>query len=156
MRNDSHNIIIPHAHPCRAPRQNFRRKISHFSLFRLLARRHCGSPFKRPTWMFGRTRPTPKSSVRPSGGPTRHACNFVHGRNFRCTTSGPNLPYEVRGCVATSGIIIVWRVIRYSPGSECQAPFARKSTRGEILNFRRLRFYTARIFGPCRISVQSD
>jgi len=32
MRNDSHNIIIPHAHPCRVW-QNFRRDISRFSLF---------------------------------------------------------------------------------------------------------------------------
>lgn len=72
MRNDSHNIIIPHAHSCRVPRQNFRRKISRFSLFLSLSLSltslGVAIPFREgPVWMFdGLMRPTPKSPVRPS------------------------------------------------------------------------------------------
>lgn len=48
MRNDSHNIIIPHAYPYRMLWQNFRRAKPRISLsFSSSLGHHCGSPSRR-------------------------------------------------------------------------------------------------------------
>lgn len=142
MRNDSHNIIIPHAH---ASTTKLSPRNLAFLSFSLSPARSPHLPHRDPLSRRGRC----ECSIAWCDLPQNHPLgpHDPPRAQFRTKLSLHHIRPEpsLRGTMlhgAAPGIIIVRRVIRYSPDSHAGA-LGENRTLKKALNFKRLEFYNA-------------